>query len=115
VVKTIVRRWTEIQPATVHEGTTKAWILVDKELKEFKSNTEFVSEFETETEVAPHIHADSEEFYFILEGRGIMRVGNEKKEVAPRDLVYIPPNTEHTIRAIDKRVRGLAFGAEVKR
>lgn len=113
----IVKKWTEAQPRRSHKGTTKGWTLMENEFKEFKgytSPTEMVSEFETETEVAPHVHPNSEELYFVLEGRGIMRVGEEKKEVFPRDLIYIPPNTEHSIRALDKFVRCLAFIIAVK-
>jgi mannose-6-phosphate isomerase-like protein (cupin superfamily) len=31
------------------------------------------------------------EVYFILEGKGLMRIGDESKEVTPGDTVYIPP------------------------
>jgi mannose-6-phosphate isomerase-like protein (cupin superfamily) len=32
------------------------------------------------------------EVYYILEGSGLMHIGDESKEVKPGDAVYIPPN-----------------------
>ncbi len=39
---------------------------------------------------APH-RLKSSEVYYILEGRGLMRVGAETAEVGPGQAVYIPP------------------------
>jgi mannose-6-phosphate isomerase-like protein (cupin superfamily) len=38
----------------------------------------------------PH-RLESAEVYFILEGRGLMHVGDERAEVAAGQAVYIPP------------------------
>ena len=38
----------------------------------------------------PH-RLKSAEVYYILEGRGLMHIGNEQAEVAAEDAVYIPP------------------------
>lgn len=47
----------------------------------------------------PHYHKRSEEFYFILEGRGEMTVSGETRPVGPGDAILIPPGAWHTIRA----------------
>jgi len=47
----------------------------------------------------PHFHKLSEEFYFILEGAGEMRVDAESRPVGPGDAVLIPPGSWHTIHA----------------
>ena len=47
----------------------------------------------------PHYHKASEEFYFILEGRGEMTVSGETRPVGPGDAILIPPGAWHTIRA----------------
>ncbi len=46
-----------------------------------------------------HYHRLSEEFYFILEGRGTMEIDGQAREVAPGDAIMIPPGAWHTITA----------------
>lgn len=44
-----------------------------------------------------HYHARTEEVYYILAGRGRMRVDGEEREVRPGDAIAIPPGAIHTI------------------
>lgn len=44
-----------------------------------------------------HYHKASEEFYFILEGTGLMEIDEEKQEVGPGDGILIPPQAWHQI------------------
>jgi mannose-6-phosphate isomerase-like protein (cupin superfamily) len=46
---------------------------------------------------APHHHVKTEEIYYILEGRGLMRIGRETAAVAPGDAIAIPPGAAHQI------------------
>jgi len=46
-----------------------------------------------------HWHRRSEEFYFILEGRGEMEIDGETREVGVGDAILIPPGAWHRIRA----------------
>lgn len=46
-----------------------------------------------------HRHLKTEELYYILEGRGIMRLGEDEFPVAPGDTVTILPATPHRIAA----------------
>ncbi len=46
-----------------------------------------------------HYHKQSEEFYFILEGRGLMEINGETREVGPGDAILIPRNAWHQITA----------------
>lgn len=46
---------------------------------------------------APHYHAQTEEFYYVIEGQGRMRVGEEETEVAVGDAIVIPPGAPHTL------------------
>ncbi|MEJ2351724.1 MAG: cupin domain-containing protein [Anaerolineales bacterium] len=43
-----------------------------------------------------HSHADREEVYFFLEGRGVMGVGDEEWEVKTGDTFYVHPGPFHT-------------------
>ena len=44
----------------------------------------------------PHEHVP-EQVYVIIQGQGRMRVGDDEREVAPGDLVYIPSQVSHGI------------------
>lgn len=44
----------------------------------------------------PHKH-ELHEVFFITEGRGTMYIQGEEKIVEIGDVIYIPPNQEHTI------------------
>ena len=59
-----------------------------------------------------HKHDDTEQLFFILEGKGELKIGDESSSfpVKPQDLVRVPPKTMHTIVAVsDTRLRYLAI------
>lgn len=45
-----------------------------------------------------HYHPKAEEIYYVLEGTGLMRLGEEESFVRPGDAIAIPPGTPHNIR-----------------
>lgn len=47
--------------------------------------------------VTPHHHRQIEEIYYIVEGRGVMTVGDEEQDVAAGDAVYVPRGQRHTL------------------
>ena len=46
-----------------------------------------------------HFHRVSEEFYFILEGSGLMEIDGVTRTVGPGDAILIPPGAWHQITA----------------
>ncbi|MDD5296855.1 MAG: cupin domain-containing protein [Rhodocyclaceae bacterium] len=46
-----------------------------------------------------HRHRETEELYHILEGRGVMRLGDEEIPVEPGDTVCILPGMPHRVSA----------------
>jgi mannose-6-phosphate isomerase-like protein (cupin superfamily) len=50
--------------------------------------------------VTPHHHNQLEEIYYILSGRGLMTVGDEKREVGAGDAIYVPRGHKHTLENI---------------
>ena len=52
----------------------------------------------------PHHHVRTEEIYYVLAGRGLMRVGEEAREVGPGDAIAIPPGTLHQMTNTGKGV-----------
>ena len=49
-------------------------------------------------EVLPFLRRHARAFYFVMTGRGVMTVGDDHRDVAPGDLVYIPPEAVHSLR-----------------
>ena len=48
-----------------------------------------------------HWHEESEEFYFLLEGRGVMEIDGVEREVGPGDAILIPAKARHQITATE--------------
>ena len=47
--------------------------------------------------VTEHFHRSTEEFYYILNGTGLMKIEGEEREVGPGDTVIIVPGQRHKI------------------
>jgi len=56
-----------------------------------------------------HGHAVQEQVYVIVRGRGVMRVGDEEREVAPGTMVLVPPGSGHAIRDTGDEPDGSAY------
>jgi quercetin dioxygenase-like cupin family protein len=54
--------------------------------------------FEPGQEQAGHRHAIGDKLYYVLAGRGRVRVGTEEREVSPGDLVCAPAGEDHAVR-----------------
>lgn len=48
--------------------------------------------------IQPHYHPDAEELYYILSGKSLMHIEDEKREVETGDVVYIPPKKAHSLQ-----------------
>jgi len=48
-------------------------------------------------EQSAHRHAVGDKLYYVLQGRGRIRVGTEEREVAAGDLVWAPAGDEHAL------------------
>jgi quercetin dioxygenase-like cupin family protein len=58
-----------------------------------------------------HRHDDTEQIFYILEGRGTLTTGTERTThgVKPGDVVRIPPSTQHSIQAVgEERLKYVA-------
>jgi mannose-6-phosphate isomerase-like protein (cupin superfamily) len=42
-----------------------------------------------------HHHVKTEEIYYVLEGQGLMQVGQERRQVGPGDTIAVPPGAYH--------------------
>jgi quercetin dioxygenase-like cupin family protein len=98
-----VRNIATVEPVVEHNGTTPVWYLaLPGTMRDATAGgaLELVNEFEITGggKVDPHTHP-THEFYYVLYGRGLMVVGDEEREIAQGDLVYIPPNEVHSLIA----------------
>ena len=57
-----------------------------------------------QTEAKPHSHPN-EQFMIVLKGRGKWNVGGEEKILGPGEVVYNPPNVEHSIEVLDEELQ----------
>ena len=48
-----------------------------------------------------HYHRLSEEFYYLVEGCGLMEIDGQEREVSVGDAILIPAGAWHQIRAIE--------------
>jgi mannose-6-phosphate isomerase-like protein (cupin superfamily) len=48
-----------------------------------------------------HFHKNCEHFYFMMEGRATVETEEGVREVGPGDMVFIPAEEKHRLRAVD--------------
>ena len=99
-----VRSIDRVEALPMHHGTVPVWWLVEpRAMKEATSGgyLELAAEFEVAAggHVAPHSH-HTHEYYYVLQGRGVMIIGDEEREVVLGDFVHIPPDLVHSIRTL---------------
>jgi quercetin dioxygenase-like cupin family protein len=110
-----VRSIEQVQMLPMHHGTTPVWWLVEP--RSMRGQTaggylELVAEFAVEAGGAVHPHSHhTQEYYYVLSGRGIMTIDEEEREVVAGDFIHIPPDQEHSIRTVSDTapLRALVF------
>jgi mannose-6-phosphate isomerase-like protein (cupin superfamily) len=48
--------------------------------------------------VEGHAHRVQEQVYHVLEGEGLMEIGDERRVVRRHDVVFLPPGVRHSIQ-----------------
>jgi mannose-6-phosphate isomerase-like protein (cupin superfamily) len=56
-----------------------------------------ISSYAPRAHVALHQHAAKEQIYHVLEGEGLLTIGDRKVVVRPRSYVFIPPGVPHAL------------------
>jgi len=97
-----VRSIEDVEPVVEHNGTVPVWWLINsREMKDITDGgyLELANEFEVKggEQVFPHSHP-THEFYYVTSGRGVMTIAGEERNIVQGDLVYIPPDTVHSLR-----------------
>ena len=78
-------------------------LVIDRKYSSFSEV--FMVEIEPLKSVPHHKHDDTEQIFYMLEGTGILSIGEEKKEfqVKPGDVIRVPVSTYHFIRPDSER------------
>lgn len=93
-----VRQHDQQQPFTTKDGSTIRSLLDQSNAPvEKQSLAEATLPKGSATE--RHHHKLSEEFYYLLEGSGVMEIDGEAREVGVGDAILIPAGTWHQITA----------------
>ncbi|MFL6524142.1 MAG: cupin domain-containing protein [Nitrososphaera sp.] len=121
----IVRNWRSVYPTIAHKSGLD-WRLLSMKTKthgDIDTDTDpkfqclksitYVSlaKLQPTLSYENHDHQDHEELYYIINGKGRIRIGGEVAEFRDGDIIYIPERTSHSITNDgNEMVEFLAFG-----
>lgn len=96
----IIKNLSQQAPFTTKDGSTIRSIL---DLSNAPVEKQSLAEATVPTGVSTerHYHKVSEEFYFVLSGKGLMEVDGSEQEIGPGDAVLIPANRWHQITGLE--------------
>lgn len=121
----IIKNWKDNPPSIVHKSGIDWRILSNKnQIDDIQKDTDanclemikFVSLawLQPSQSYEPHKHP-WEEVYYIIKGKGKIRVDQQTKEISDGCAIYIPPDAEHEIiNTSDEMIEFLAFAADIK-
>jgi mannose-6-phosphate isomerase-like protein (cupin superfamily) len=80
-----------------HFGGALSKPLVMPETMQSKHLDYRISMYQPMAYVEKHSHKVQEQVYHVLEGEGLMEVGDKTHVVRKHDVIYLPPGVEHSI------------------
>jgi len=80
-----------------HFGGALSKPLVMPEAMKSKHLDYRISMYQPMAYVEKHSHKVQEQVYHVLEGEGLMEVGDKTHVVRKHDVIYLPPGVEHSI------------------
>jgi mannose-6-phosphate isomerase-like protein (cupin superfamily) len=95
-----IRKYAEQVPFTTKDGSTIRSLL-DLSNATVRNQSLAEATIPAGGETQRHYHRQSEEFYYITSGTGLMEVDGVEKAVGPGDAVLIPAGAWHQIRAME--------------
>jgi mannose-6-phosphate isomerase-like protein (cupin superfamily) len=101
-----VRSRDDAEPFTTADGSTIR-VLLDAEAGGARNQSLAEAVLGAGQATERHYHAETEELYVLLEGRGEMEVEGDRREVGPGDAILIPANAWHQISAGAEELRFL--------
>jgi len=80
-----------------HHGGALSKLLVHPETAGSRHVDHRISTYQPRAFVAPHKHKVQEQVYHVLEGEGLMELGDKRQVVRKHDVIFIPPGVEHAL------------------
>jgi mannose-6-phosphate isomerase-like protein (cupin superfamily) len=88
--------WREITEEVDPKETPNGFIYELRNVLERPNEDFAIADMQGWPHTEPHYHPDKDiEVYFVLEGSGLVVVGDEEKHVVVGDVLVIPPKTVH--------------------
>jgi mannose-6-phosphate isomerase-like protein (cupin superfamily) len=124
----IIRNWRDSHPTIAHESGIDWRLLSSREKTSGDIEAEVEPKFQCLKSITyvslaklqpslsyePHQHKDHEEIYYIINGTGKIKIGNEEARFRDGDIIYIPEKTIHSITNDgEEMVNFLAFGGSL--
>ena len=88
-------RWHELPG---HHGGALSKLLVHPEATASRELDFRISCYAPMACVARHKHQVQEQIYHVLEGEGLMEIGNTSRVVRKNDFVFLPPGVDHSLQ-----------------
>ena len=80
-----------------HHGGALSKLLVHPETAGSHELDHRISCYAPKAYVARHSHQRQEQVYHVLEGEGLMEIGDETRLVRKHDVIFLPPGVPHSI------------------
>jgi mannose-6-phosphate isomerase-like protein (cupin superfamily) len=122
----VIRNWRQVHPTIAHKSGLDWRLLSMKGAKtdgdiEAEVSPEFqclksityvsLAKLQPSLFYEPHSHDDHEEIYYIISGKGSIKIGKEVERFRDGDIIYIPEKITHSIiNDGEEMVEFLAFG-----
>ena len=74
----------------------------ESEMAQAESETSYIGAYEYAPGgwITEHSHANAEQWYYILGGQGLMKVGDEEKLAQEGCIIFVPRNAAHSYKVI---------------
>lgn len=121
----VIRNWRDTHPTIAHKSGLDWRLLSNAEKTSGDIEVELEPEYQCLKAITyvsyaklqphlsyePHYHKDHEEVYYIINGKGKIKIGSEEAQSRDGDIIYIPENTTHSItNDSEEMIDFLAFG-----
>jgi len=96
-----VKKFEDVLSEILYETAEYKWLL-PRETTKTRSLQIAKGVIKKDSKTYENVHKDHEQAYIILEGEGVVKIGNEERIVSEGTIVYIPINVKHFLRCSER-------------